>query len=217
VKIFALTQIAHAAADYAFFGFGRNGYHRIEHFFEAVEFLFRTRSYEPETWRDAPPIEQIFVDPESGKRIKSVTVPPPETLRLQCFDKYYEISELDQAMPMDDFLETLKDARRKLILQNREQVREYVEFCRRNMLNKKRGQLQFSMELPNMDSPEFIETLVYPQSPEDVEAVLLPYEPLPKRAFHRRLSGKKLKRRKSFTYRITVPYGQQEFVLSEAA
>lgn len=217
VKIFALTQIAHAAADYAFFGFGRNGYHRVEHFFEAVEFLFRTRSYEPETWRDAPAIEQIFVDPESGQRVKSVTVPPPETLQLQCFDKYYEISELDQAMPMEDFLETLKEARRKLILQSRDQIHEYIEFCRRNALSRKGGQLQFAMELLDMDSPEFIETLVYPKSPEEVETILLPFEPLPKRARLRRHIRRKLKRRKSFTYKIAVPYGQQEFVLSDAA
>lgn len=216
-KLFATTVISHSSADFLFFGFGRNGYHKVERFWEATEFMFRTRSTEPETWKDAPPIEQIFVDPETGKRVKSVVVPPPETLRAQCFDRYYEVAELDLKLSMDDFLDQLKETRRGLVVQNLERMQEFLEFRRRNALASKGGQLRFVMESLNLKSPGAIDALVCPQSPEELEAVLPPFGPLPERARLRRVFGKKLNSGKRSTYKIIVPYGQQEFVLSDAA
>ena len=209
-KLFALTQISKAYAEYMNFGIGDNGYKNPVRFFEASEFFFRTRSYEPDTWKDSPPITEVFTDPETGKRVKRTIVPPEETLRLQCFDKYYEFSGLNLYMPIDEFLWKLQAARRTWVIDNREQISTYLDFCRRYKYKRSSSQLEFMME-----SPDFIEIMVCPDTPEQLDSIIRPYVPLPSRAYHHhRLSGRRLKRKSSFSRPVTIAYGQQEFVLA---
>lgn len=212
-KLFACTQLCHVTADYLFFGLGRNGYHVVSHFFEAVEFLFRARSYLPETWKDSPAIEQVFVDPVTKKRVKTVTVPAPETLKLQCFDTYYEVAEVGQAMHMDVFLDLIKKKRRDLILLNHDQVSKCMDVFRRGCLSFLGGQQEFIWE--SLDSPEAIEALVYPKSPEELESLFTPLGLQPLKAFRARTGMGGV--RKARPYQIFIVDGQLEFALSEAA
>jgi hypothetical protein len=170
LQLFALTQISHAAADYLFFGLGRNGYTLIK-WFEAFEFFWRTRSTDPSTWQDTPEVKRIKIGPK-GEKIVVYEQAEDETLRLQCFDKYYELSELDKYIRMDAFLEHLLKIRRKLIYDSREQVEEYLKYYRRNQQIEIAGQLSFVSEDINI---EFLETLIWPNSPEQVEELILPY------------------------------------------
>ncbi len=166
-KLLALTQIAHTCSDYLFYGLGRNGY-TLDKWFEAVEFFWRTRSNNPETWKDAPKIKYTKLG-DNGKQEVYFETPPEETLKLQCFDKYYELADLGNVMSITVFLECLKKERRKLIYKNKQQVEEYFHFCRTNQVLSNIGQMSFLI-----DYSDFLEVLIWPESPEQIGKRLLP-------------------------------------------
>ena len=162
MQLLALTQISHTAADYMFYGLGRNGYHSITRFWEAVEFFWHARSNDPSTWHGVPDIIQVNVS-DKGKKSVSRNKPSDETLKLQCFDVYYELSGLANQMNMNIFLDFLKSEREKIILKNLDQVTEYFKISLG-------GQMSFLLE-----HTDFIQTMILPTAPEQIEKLLLPY------------------------------------------
>ena len=217
-KLFALTVIDCSTADYLYFGLEEEGQHVPENFWSAVEFFFRIRSWDKETWCDSPPVEDMVSDPDTGKRSRRVIIPSPETLKLQCFDRYFEVAELDKHITIEAFLDNLKQRRINLLLENRTQVRKNIEMIRKRFMTKS-GQL--GLLQPQLENfPEhFMDVLVHPTEPKQLEDLLYPDIILPiKRRYHTRFGirhGRPAEFSMVLKPLITKCKGQREFNLCE--
>ena len=210
-QLLALTVIEHTYALYQFWGLGDNGYQDPQWWFETVDFFYRCRSNKPETWKDAPPVKRVSFN-DKGKMVVNYEKIPDETLKLQCFDVYYEQSGMAKQMPMDLWLEGIRKIRIQLLRDNNEQMKTYREFCRRNHLEFKGGQLWLHLE-----DPGETEALVQPETPEQLDNFLLscignrhrPTRPLRRRS--------EVLPSRSYSKLIPTSAGQQSFVYEGAA
>lgn len=127
-KLLYLAVIKQALADYLYFGLGKNC-HVAAEFFYAGEYFFTCRSFIPETWNHSRVVNEIISDEETGKRQRRIVRLTKDELQLMCFDRHYEIAELDRHLPIDKFVNMLEDQRLSVLAKNWNQVRSYLNIA----------------------------------------------------------------------------------------
>jgi hypothetical protein len=151
-KILFLQTITDAIHNYLFAFLGRNGT-SAEEFAFAHEYLFRVRSYDPATWADR------------GSRTEA-------QMKDMCFDVHYEMSGLSYWMDIDKFLRDLRNYRREIVEDNRDQVLEYLGI----LYSKACLEAHPGHQLP-LPLGDRLDALSSPNSPADIARLLF----LPKR------------------------------------
>jgi hypothetical protein len=213
-KLLYLKVISDAVSDYLYFGLGKNGT-VADDFFYATEYFFKCRSFLPETWKHANSMRHAYVDEVSGKRVSSHLTLTDEELRQACFDRHYEIAELHNLMPFDQFIEWLKVRRSEILEENKAQVNAYIDLLQRTALREVIGGQQIPFKL---DSADRMQVLTRPTSPEQV-AELVFYAPRYRRQNrpHRQVTRREIRIASPHVYRhVAVPSGQTQFALEAA-
>ena len=147
-RVLWVSVVASALNDYLFYGLGTNGTSRDEFWF-SCEFLFRTRSTEPQTWLGAKHTSAIYFDADGIRRKHHQTI-DDDTLRGMCLDAIWSMGKWP--MPLDRFLTRLRDERRDILSRNWSQVRRYLGLT--------------------TDRETAIRVLTAPASPEELLSVL---------------------------------------------
>ena len=210
-KALYLKVIADAASDYLFFGFGQNGTVADE-FWYAVEYFFTCHSSRPETWQRAKFMRHAYVDDKTGKRVSTTLMLTDDELKQACFDRHYEIAELDRLMPFDQFQEWLKIRREELIRENKAQVDAHIDLLQATGMKAIQGEQQVPFKLECADR---MQVLVHPECPEQVAEMIF-YSPRYRRAQVRRPALTRMRRELAVTAPcrgIVAPLGQASFVM----
>jgi hypothetical protein len=163
-KLLYLKVISDAASDYLFFGLGNNGT-VPDDFWYATEYFFSCRSFRPETWEHARFMRKAYFDEALKKRVSTSIMLTDEELKQACFDRHYEITELDTLMPFEDFVVALRETRAELLRKNWEQANTYIDLIRQASLKKVANNTQTALPLQAADR---MQVLVSPESPEQV-------------------------------------------------
>ena len=172
VKLLYLTVISDAASHFLFFGLAKNGT-VPDDFWYASEYFFTCKSDCPETWEHARFMRHAYVDDKTGKRVSTVLMLTDDELKQGCFDKHYELAELDREMPIEQFREWLRIRREELLNENREQVNAYIDLLQQTALKEVFGGQQVPFKLTAADR---FQVLARPESPEQI-AELVYYAP----------------------------------------
>ena len=211
-KLLYLEVIADAASDYLFFGFGQNGT-VPDDFWYATEYFFTVRSYKPETWQHAKFMRHAYVSEETGKRVSTTLMLTDDELKQTCFDRHYEIAELDRLMPFAQFQDWLRIRREELILENKAQVDAYIDLLQATGMKEVLGEQQVPFKLECADR---MQVLVRPECPEQVAEMIF-YAPRYRRANVRRPTITRARRELAVTAPcrgIVAPQGQASFVMT---
>jgi hypothetical protein len=148
-RLLWLESFKDACFNYSAWGLGKNGTSKPE-FLHAVSYFFYTRSYLPESWRQARFLREVAVDEATGKRVNRVVRLDDNVLMFMCLDAHWPY--FDFKMSLDSFTRRLKAERKRLIEQNWRQVAAYLRI--------------------NRPIIECIDALVCPSDPAELEHVL---------------------------------------------
>ena len=181
IKMLYIKVISDAASDYLFFGLGKNGT-VADDFWYATEYFFNVRSYRKETWEHAKFMRHAYFDETSKKRVSTSIMLTDEELKMACFDRHYELAELDRQMPFEMFLVWLKQRREELLLENMAQVNDYIDLLQQTALKEVEGGQQIQHRFNAIDR---FQVLCRPDSPEQI-AELVYYKPRYRRPTIRR-------------------------------
>lgn len=166
-----LSQVQSAANDWLYFAISEKNGITAEKWWEAHQFLFRTRSTDRTTWGPAYRRE-VYFDETERRRKTVISKFTDDQMRCMCFDSQYEMSGLSKIMHLDRFLVMLHKQREMLVKQNWEAVNEYLDLLE---LTGARRAIALGRQIPFKFIDRF-QVLTNPQSGRDV-AELLFYEP----------------------------------------
>ena len=121
----ALRIIKMSVRDYLFFGLGRNGV-TPEKFLEAYYYLYRVRGIDQWSWGDLR-TSQRYRGSVDGKLISRTRSLSPKEVSWRCFDTHYNLCALPEAMPMNKFLDKIKEKREGILKANEKQVLTYMD------------------------------------------------------------------------------------------
>lgn len=121
----ALRIIKMSVRDYLFFGLGRNGV-TPEKFLEAYYYLYRVRGTDQWSWGDLR-TSQRYRGSVDGKFISRTRSLSPKEVSWRCFDTHYNLCALPEAMPMNKFLDKIKEKREGILKANEKQVLTYMD------------------------------------------------------------------------------------------
>jgi hypothetical protein len=124
-KLLYLKVISQAATDYLYFGLGHNGTLATQ-FWYASEYFFTVRSYIADSWGAERVMRKDHVDDNDRRRVSSSLILSDEDMMQACFDRHYEIAELNKLIPIDKFVSWLKQRREEILTSSIAQTLAYI-------------------------------------------------------------------------------------------
>ncbi len=158
-KVLYSCIVQDAVSNYLYAFLGKNGT-SAEEFFSAWQYFFKVVSTDKSSWNHHRTIKLIYIN--RGERVVENRYLTDNELQLMCFDKHYDLSELSKHMHIDKFRAKLKTKRRKILNENWEQVKAYINTLYQHELGKVAGGQQVPLQVWNED---LLEVLIDPPTP----------------------------------------------------
>ena len=168
IRTVLVESLKDALNNYFFYGLGQNGTCAVE-FWSSIEFLFNIRSFLPETWDVNREILDIYFD-DKGNKIKRNISLSDKQLQLMCIDKIWETLEFP--ISFYSFINKIQLQRKKIIIDNWDQIKEYLL----TLYNKARVKEICVDPFSLFTKEEIIDLLVYPKDPYKL-VKLISYQP----------------------------------------
>lgn len=158
-KVLYTYIIQDAASNYLYAMLGKNGT-SVEEFFSAHQYFFKVESTRSATWDHHRQIKYSYTC--KGQKVKVDHYLTDSELKLMCFDKHYELSGLINHMDIDRFRSKLKQKRARIIHNNLEQVKSYIN----SLYQKELDQIVDGNQVPlQIWTGDFVSILVDPPTP----------------------------------------------------
>lgn len=165
-KVLYSCVIQDASSNYLYAFLGRNGT-SAEEFFSSWQYFFKITSTDKASWDHHRTIKISYT--KKGQKIVDNHYLTDNELQLMCFDKHYELSGLSKYMHIDRFRSELRNKREKILINNINQVQEYIN----SIYNKELGQIANGQQVPlRIWGENLIQILVDPPSPVHLASIL---------------------------------------------
>lgn len=165
-KILYLRIIQDATASYLYAFLGKNSTDP-EEFFSAWKYFFKTESTNKKSWDHNRTIRLSYTS--KGNKIVRKHYLTDDELRLMCFDKHYEFSGLAEYMHIDKFRNGLKAKRTKILNNNWEKIKTYINALYQNELD----QIEIGRQVPlQVWDDNLISILTDPPSPSHLASII---------------------------------------------
>lgn len=165
-KVLYSRIIQDAASNYLYAFLGKNGT-SAEEFFSAWQYFFKVTSSNRKSWDHHRTIKLSYT--RKGRKITENRYLNDNELQLMCFDKHYDYSGLAEHMHIDKFRSGLKAKRRKILIDNWQQVQDYVQTLYSHELSQITDGQQVPLQVWN---ESLLEVLVDPPSPLHLASVI---------------------------------------------
>jgi hypothetical protein len=147
-------------ATYCYQCFGLGNAITPQEFWEAYCYLFRARSYDPDSWGDRTR-KVVYYSKKRATKSKKLS---DNEMKLLCFDVHYELSGLAEFCKLPEFLDKMKRKRKALVEDYCDELYGFIANKQRRCKKAGRGQ-QLELGLP---LPEIERTMTEPSSGYDV-------------------------------------------------
>lgn len=167
-KVLYSCIIQDAASNYLYAFLGKNGT-STEEFFSAWQYFFRISSTNNKSWNKPQnkTIKLSYV--YRGNKVIENRPLTDDEIKLMCFDKHYDLSGLSEHMHIDKFRAKLQAKRRKILIDNWEQVQTYIKALYQHELKEIADGQQVPLQIWDGD---LLSILIDPPTPMHLASVI---------------------------------------------